>query len=163
MFLLQDWFPLEIIYRCNISVMWWEINSEQSISTWVHQKKIKSSTKERGCSRSRERGLNFDPRKTFSENYKPMEFLIIACSHICRELLSLAAFIRVHSNSEEVSYFSWQNTYSNLKTACRIKLKFFLWTKNLLLAKYLIFVATLLNLKTYDFHTKLPYQKPMLR
>ena len=35
--------------------------------------------------------------------------------------------------------------YPNLKTTCHIKLKFFLWTKlieNLLLAKYLISVAT---------------------
>ena len=29
-----------------ISVMWWEINSKHSISTWVNQKKIKSSKKE---------------------------------------------------------------------------------------------------------------------
>ena len=58
-----------------------------------------------------------------------------------RELLSLATFLRVHSNWKEVSYLSWQNTYPNLKTTCHIKLKFFLWTKlleNLLLAKYLI-------------------------
>ena len=59
-------------------------------------------------------------------------------------LLSLATFLRVHSNSEEVSYLSWQNTYPNLKTTCHIKLKFFLWTKlleNLLLTKYLISVG----------------------
>ena len=29
------------------------------------------------------------------------------------ELLSLTAILRVHSNSEEVSYLSWQNTYPN--------------------------------------------------
>ena len=63
---------------------------------------------------------------------------------IYRELLSLATFLRVHSNSKEVSYLSWQNTYPNLKTTYHIKLKFFLWTKlleNLLHAKYLISVA----------------------
>ena len=68
----------------------------------------------------------------------------MACLQIYRELLSLATFLRVHSNSKEVSYLSWQNTYPNLKTTCHIKLKFFLWTKvlqNLLLAKYLISVA----------------------
>ena len=52
------------------------------------------------------------------------------------------------SNSEEVSYLSWQNTYPNLKTTSHIKLKFFLWTKlleNLLLAKYLICIAVTLR------------------
>ena len=64
----------------------------------------------------------------------------MACLQIYRELLSLTTFLRVHSNSKEVSYLSWQNTYPNLKTTCHIELKFFLWTKlpeNLLLAKYL--------------------------
>ena len=68
----------------------------------------------------------------------------MACLQIYRELLSLTTFLRVHSNSKEVSYLSWQNTYHNLKTTCHIKLKYFLWTKlleNLLLAKYLISVA----------------------
>ena len=68
----------------------------------------------------------------------------MACLQIYRELLSLTTFLRVHSNSKEVSYLSWQNTYPNLKTTCHIKLKFFLWTKlieNLLLAKYLISVT----------------------
>ena len=40
--------------------------------------------------------------------------------------------------------FEIQNKYSNLKTACHIKPKFFLWTKhleNLLLSKYLLSVA----------------------
>ena len=47
---------------------------------------------------------------------------------------------RLHSNSKEVSYLFWQNTYPNLKSTCHIKLKFFSWTKlieKLLLAKYL--------------------------
>ena len=68
----------------------------------------------------------------------------MACLQIYQEFLSLTAFFRVHSNSEEVSYLFWQNTYPNLKTTCHIKLKFFLWTKlleNLLLAKYLISVV----------------------
>ena len=69
----------------------------------------------------------------------------MACLQIYRELLSLTTFLRVHSNSKEVSYLSRQNTYPNLKTTCHIKLKFFLWTKlleNLLLAKYLISVTS---------------------
>ena len=56
----------------------------------------------------------------------------------------LVTFLRVHSNSKEVSYLSKQNTYPNLKTTCHIKLNSFLWTKlleNLLLAKYLISVT----------------------
>ena len=72
----------------------------------------------------------------------------MACLQIYRGLLSLATFLRVHSNSEEVSYLSWQKTYRNLKTTCHNKLKFFLWTKlleNLLLARYLISVAAPLN------------------
>ena len=72
----------------------------------------------------------------------------MVCLKIYRGLLSLATFLRVHSNSEAVSYLSWQSTYTNLKTTCRIKLKFLLRTKllkNLLLAKYLISVATPLH------------------
>ena len=71
-----------------------------------------------------ERALNFDQWKTTSENYEPIR----------------ATFLRVYSNSKEVSYLSWQNTYPNLKTAFHINLKFLLWTKlleNLFLAKYL--------------------------
>ena len=69
----------------------------------------------------------------------------MTCLEIYRQLLSLATFFWVHLNSKEVSYLSWQNAYPNLKTTFHIKLKFFSWTKlieNLLLAKYLISVAT---------------------
>ena len=67
--------------------------------------------------------------------------MILACLQVYQELLSLVTFLRVYSNSKEVSYLSWQNVYPNLKTTSHIKLKFFLWRKlleNLLLAKYLI-------------------------
>ena len=86
---------------------------------------------------SRECASNFHQWKTFSENYKPMS-LILPCLQIYQELLLLMTFLRVHSNSKEVSYFSWQNTYPNLKTTRHIKLKKILWSKlleNLLLAK----------------------------
>ena len=72
----------------------------------------------------------------------------MACLQIYRELLSLTTFLRVHSNSKEVSYLSWQNTYRNLKTTWHIKVKFFLWTKlveNLLHSKYLTPVTAPLN------------------
>ena len=64
--------------------------------------------------------------------------------NIFRKLMSLGTFLIVHSDLEEVFYFSWQNRYPNLKTTCHIKLNIFLWTKlleNLLLAKYVISVA----------------------
>ena len=91
--------------------------------------------------------LNFDQWKTFSKKYKPMRvrFWLVY-------KFSLMTFLRVHSNSKEVSYLSWQNTYPNLKTTCHIKLKIFLWTKlleNLLLAKYLKSVAAPLSIKVY--------------
>ena len=70
---------------------------------------------------------------------------------IYRELLPLATFLRVHLNSKEVSYLSWQKKYPNLKTACYIncyiKTKCLLWTKFLeilVLSKYLTSVATAL-------------------
>ena len=59
----------------------------------------------------------------------------------------LRLFSEFIQNSEMVSYFSWKNTYSNLKTTCHIKLKYFLWTKplqNLSLAKYLMLVTATL-------------------
>ena len=73
---------------------------------------------------------------------------IMACLQIFQGLLSLATFFRVHSNSEQVSYLSWQNTYPNLETTRYIKLKFFLWTElleNILFARYLVSVAAPLN------------------
>ena len=76
-----------------------------------------------------ERALNFDQWKIFSENYKPMRVWLWLVYKIYRELLSLATFLPAHSNSKEVSYLSWPNTYPNLKTTCHIRLKFFLWTK----------------------------------
>ena len=85
--------------------------------------------------------------------------MILDCLQIYRELLSLVSYLRVHSNSKEVSYLSWQNIYPNLKTTCHVKLKIFSWTKllewtclllaskelNSSLAKYLISVTAPLN------------------
>ena len=79
----------------------------------------------------------------------------MACLQIYRELLSLVTFLRVHSNSKEVSYLSRQNIYPNLKTTGHIKLKFFWWIKllkNLLLAKYLISAAVPLTYYLINFH-----------
>ena len=140
MFLFHDWFPLDFVFRCNISMMWWAINSKQSISTWINQKKIKSSRKEHVMWT----WFTFWSMENIFQKLLANKGLIMACLHIFRELLSLATFLTVHSSSEEVSYLSWQNTYPNLKTACHIKLKHFLWTKlleNLLFARYLISVV----------------------
>ena len=83
------------------------------------------------------------------------ESLIMACLQTYRELLSLAPFLRIHSNSKEVSYLYWQNRYPNLKTTCHTKLEFFLWFElllSLLLAKCLIYiVATLMDFALHVF------------
>ena len=100
--------------------------------------------------------------KSIFRKLKANESLIIACLQIYRELLSLVTFLRVHSNSKEVSYLPRQNTYPNLKTTCHIKLKFFLWTKpleNLLFAKYLISVTASLSWKDNKYYQLLFEQK----
>ena len=108
-----------------------------NIYTRVSKKNIKSSRKEhvmRTC-------FKFWPMKNIFQKLSANESLIMACLQIYRELLLLATFLRVYSNSQEVSYLSWQNGYRNLKTNCHIKLKLFSWAKllkSLLLAKYLI-------------------------
>ena len=86
---------------------------------------------------------------------KTISLIYIACLQNYRELLSLATFLGVHSDSKEVSYLSWQNTCPNLETICHIKPKFFLWTKlleNLLHVKYLISVAAPLSNLSRNSH-----------
>ena len=52
---------------------------------------------------------------------------MMVCLQIYRELLMFATFLWVHSNSKEVSYDSYRNTYPNKKTTYHIiKLKLFL-------------------------------------
>ena len=117
----------------------WTTASETSNTKYLELIKRRSKVQEKNM--SYELALNFDQWKTFSENYKPIRVWLWLVYKIYRELLSLATFLRVHSNSKEVSYLCWQNTYRNLKTTCHIKLKYFLWTKlleNSLFAKYLI-------------------------
>ena len=87
--------------------------------------------------------LNSDQWKTFLKSIGQWDLGYGLFTNLPRIIVA-CDFSRVHSNSKELSYLSWQNTYPNLKTACHIKLKFFFWTKlleNLLLAKYLISVA----------------------
>ena len=68
MFLFHDWLPLDFVFRYNSSVLWWKINSKQSISTWVNQKKIESSKKEYVMWT----WFKFWPMKNIFENYEPM-------------------------------------------------------------------------------------------
>ena len=67
LFLFNDWFPLEFVFRYNISVMWWEIAPKNKCLLEL-KRRSKVQEKNMSC----ERGLNFDQWKTFSENYKPM-------------------------------------------------------------------------------------------
>ena len=88
--------------------------------------------------------------------------LIMACLQIYRELLSLTTFLRIHSNSKEVSYLSRQNAYPDLKITCHIRLKFFLWTKlqeNLLLAKNLISATAPLSKITHQKWHNYPFSQ----
>ena len=110
------------------------------MSTGVNQKKIKSSKKEYAMWTC----FKFWQMKNISRNYqpiyKPMEFDYCLFTNLPRIIVA-CNFSRFHWNSKEVSYFSWQKKYPNLKTTCHIKLKLFLWIKLeeiLLLAKYLI-------------------------
>ena len=50
--------------------------------------------------------FKFLSMKNISQKLLANESLIMACLQIYRELLLLATFLRVHSNSKEVSYFS---------------------------------------------------------
>ena len=117
----------------------------ERLTTRANQKKIKISRKEYTVWTC----FKFWPMKNIFRKIQANRSLAMAWE-IYRELLPLATYLRVHSNSKEVSYLSWQIKYSNLKTSCHTKLKFFLWTKlleNLLIAKYLISVAATLNNK----------------
>ena len=120
---------------------------------------IKRRSKAQEKNMSCERGLNFFQWKTFSENYKPVRvwlWLVYKfAENYCRLRLFLAC---VHSNSEDVSYLSCQNTYLNLKTTCHTKLKLLLWTKlieNFLLANLISHICHC-SFKGRGFYFRLP-------
>ena len=54
--------------------------------------------------------------KRIFQKLKDNGILITIYLQICRELSNLPIFFRVHSNSKEVAYLSYQNTYPNLNT-----------------------------------------------
>ena len=103
--------------------------------------------------------FKFSPMKNIFRKLWASDGLILACLQICRELLSLLTFLLVYSNSKEISYLLWQNTYPNLKTTCHIKLTFFLWTKllenSLFATKY--FISILAPLKK-NYLAKIDYR-----
>ena len=137
--LFYDWFPLEFVLYTTF--LW----CGERLTTRANQKKIKSSRKEYAMWTC----FKFWLMKNIFRKIQANRSLAMAWE-IYRKLLPLATYLRVHSNSKEVSYPAWQNKYSNLKTSCHTKLKFFLWTKlleNLFIAKYLISVAATLNNK----------------
>ena len=110
----HDWFPIKLVVTYNISLVWWETPKEDQ-----------SSRKEYAMWMC----FKFWPIKNIFRKLKPMRVWLWLVYQIYRELFSLATFLRVHSNSEEISYLSWQNTYPKSKTTSHIQLKCFLWTK----------------------------------
>ena len=74
----------------------------------------------------RKDALNFDQRKTFPKNYKP---IIVSLCGLFTKLPTIATFRRVHSNSKEVFHLPWQCRYSHLKMTYHNKPKFFLRIK----------------------------------
>ena len=118
MFAFTSCFPWSLYLH---TIFLWCGEKWTSSTKYLELFKRRSKVQEKNM--SCERALDFDQWKTVNES------VIFACLQIYRELLSLVTFLRVHSNSKEVSYLSWQNTYPNLKTACHIKLKFFFWTQ----------------------------------
>ena len=102
--------------------------------------------------------LTFWPMKNISRK-KPRVWLWfvykVQCSfRMLVDYARLQLFAWVHSDSKEVSYFSSQSKYPNLKNSCHIKPKFFLWAKlleNLFLTKYLISVTATLSLKNLKY------------
>ena len=69
-FLFHDWSPLKFVFICNISLMWWEINSNPNCKYILDLTKRRSKVQEKNM--SRDRASNFDQWKAFSKNHKPM-------------------------------------------------------------------------------------------
>ena len=82
------------------------------ISIELNQRRIKRSSKEFVTWKY----LKFWPMKKISEDYKPINSLVVVCLQYYREYLSLTTFHWVHSNTKEVSYLPWQNKFPSLKT-----------------------------------------------
>ena len=112
MFSFIPWLVSREVWIHSHTIFLWH-GEKRTLNTKCLLELIKRRSKVQQTNMSCGHASNVDPWKTFSENYN--ERLIMACLQIYRELLSLTTFLRVHSNSKEVSYLSWQNAYSNLK------------------------------------------------
>ena len=64
---------------------------------------IKRRSKVQERNMSCERGLNFDQWKTFPENYKPVRIWLWLLYKFTIMIVAHTTFLRVHSNSKEVS------------------------------------------------------------
>ena len=93
----------------------------------VNQKKIKSSRKAYVMWRC----FKFWPMKNIFRKLWANESLIMACLKNYQDLSNLTTFLRVHSNSKEITYLSTsfylsQNAYPNLKNYLPYQAKIFL-------------------------------------
>ena len=82
---------------------------------------VKRRSKVQGNNMSYELALTFDQRKTFWK-LEANKNLAMAYLQIYQEWLLLASFLRVYSNSMEISYLPWQNKYPNL--TCQLYLPY---------------------------------------
>ena len=70
LFLPHGWFPIQYFFGVIRNKLQWTTASETSNTKYLEL--IKRRSKVQGKNMSCDRALNFDPRKIFSENYKPM-------------------------------------------------------------------------------------------
>ena len=156
-YFMIGFFPMSFVFAWNISLEWWEIFllELEALNMYCSWPKEDQKINKGICHMNVLWILAIEKCFPKTAGQRLLTFL-----QIQRELLSFATFIRVCSNSKEVSNLSSQNTYPNLKTTCHIKLKFFLWTKlleNLLLAKYVLCLCIFRcnfngkNVLSYDF------------
>ena len=105
LYLFHDWFLLEhgtcleFVFIFNISLMY-KYLLEWIMELWVNQKKIKTSRKKYVMSTC----FKFWPMESIFRKLFANKSLVMTCLQIYREQLSLATFLRVHSNSKKVSY-----------------------------------------------------------
>ena len=113
---------------------------QQSISTWVNQKKMKSSRKEYVMWT----WLKFWPNeKHFPKTISQWEFDYDLFTNLLRIIVT-CDFSQSYFKLRRGILALLTKYVSNLKTTCHIMIKCFLWTKllkNLLLGRYLISVA----------------------
>ena len=112
----------------------------------IYLNKRRSKVEEKNM--SYECALNFDQRKTFSGNYKPMRLWLWLVYKITENYYRSRLFSEFIQTQKRYTTSLDNIRYPNLKTTCHIKVKFFVWTKlleNLLQAKHFISVAAPLN------------------